>query len=121
MCAYAAHRFLIIAGTRTSGEFRNRYDYAAAESQIEFGEEAIMETNELIRARVRKVYARTGSDSFRLFPEQEPRRSYPRSLDCFAPLAMTRQPTSPRRSARARTRGRRSRAPRIWCARPRQP
>jgi hypothetical protein len=29
--------------------------------------------------------------------------------------------TSPRRSARARTRGRRSRAPRIWCARPRRP
>ena len=41
--------FLIIAGRRerTSGKFCWIYDFAATESQIEFGEAAIMETNEL--------------------------------------------------------------------------
>jgi hypothetical protein len=51
--------FLIFAGgrERTSGKCETRYDVAASESQIEFGEVEIMETNGLTRDRPRKVAA----------------------------------------------------------------
>jgi hypothetical protein len=51
--------FLIIADRRgrPSGKFRDRYDFAAVESQIEFGEATIMETNELIGHAARKLAA----------------------------------------------------------------
>jgi hypothetical protein len=50
--------FLIIFGRRerTSGELP-RYDFAAAESQIQFGETTIMETNELTGGPARKLAA----------------------------------------------------------------
>jgi hypothetical protein len=40
-----------------SGKFRNTYDFAAMESQIEFGEAVIMETNELTGCAARKLAA----------------------------------------------------------------
>jgi hypothetical protein len=68
--------FLITAGRRgrTSGKCETRYDVAASESQIEFGEAMIMETNELIRRPMRKLCAQNQAGRFRLFRAQKPNR-----------------------------------------------
>jgi hypothetical protein len=46
------------------------YDFAAAESQIEFGEAPIMETNELTERTARKLAAPERLETFRLFRGQ---------------------------------------------------
>src|SRR5262249_40593096 len=90
--------FLIIAGGREArpAHCASRYDVAASESQIEFGEATIMETNGLIGWSAGKLHASRTHEGFRLFhgrsgpargngppcPVKEP-RSWPKTARFF--------------------------------------
>jgi hypothetical protein len=69
LCLYGASgsSSLPAGANARPAHFAGRYDVAASESQIEFGEAAIMETNELIGKPARKIAAPENRQALRLF------------------------------------------------------